>query len=49
MTLTLPTRSKKWTALRTLSEFDAEVKGKPIKLDQTFTNAFVQKANAKYK
>lgn len=37
------------TALRTLSEFDADVKGKPIKLDQTFTNAFVQKADAKYK
>lgn len=37
------------TALRTLSEFDAEVKGKQIKLDQTFTNTFVQKANAKYK
>jgi len=37
------------TALRTLSEFDAEVRGKQIKLDQTFTNTFVQKANAKYK
>lgn len=37
------------TALHTLEQFDPELKGKPIKLDTTFTNAFVQKANAKYK
>ena len=28
---------------------DFDFKGKQIKLDQTFTNTFVQKANAKYK
>ena len=27
----------------------AELKGKAIKLEETYTNAFVQKANAKYK
>ncbi|MNT20394.1 alkanesulfonate transporter substrate-binding subunit [compost metagenome] len=37
------------TALNTLQQFDAELKGKPIKLEETYTNAFVQKANAKYK
>lgn len=37
------------TALNTLQQFDPDLKGKPIKLDGTFTNSFVQKANAKYK
>ena len=37
------------TALGTLQQFDAELKGKSIKLEETYTNAFVQKANAKYK
>lgn len=37
------------TALATLQQFDPALKGKAIKLDQTFTNSFVQKANAKYK
>lgn len=37
------------TALATLQQFDTALKGKTIKLDQTFTNTFVQKANAKYK
>ena len=37
------------TALNTLQQFDAELKGKPIRLEETYTNAFVQKANAKYK
>jgi len=37
------------TALSTLQQFDAEIRGKNIKLDSTYTNAFVQKANAKYK
>ncbi|MGH8790417.1 MAG: ABC transporter substrate-binding protein [Cupriavidus necator] len=37
------------TAFNALGQFDAELKGKPIKLEETYTNAFVQKANAKYK
>lgn len=37
------------TALRTLQQFDPDLKGKTIKLENTFTNSFVQKANAKYK
>lgn len=37
------------TALNMLQQFDAELKGKSIKLEDTYTNAFVQKANAKYK
>ena len=37
------------TALNTLQQFDPELKGKAIKLENTFTNNFVQKANAKYK
>lgn len=37
------------TALNTLQQFDAEIRGKNIKLDTTYTNAFVQKANARYK
>ncbi|WP_265921617.1 ABC transporter substrate-binding protein [Cupriavidus nantongensis] len=37
------------TALNALGQFDAELKGKSIKLEETYTNAFVQKANAKYK
>ncbi len=37
------------TALNMLQQFDAELKGKTIKLEDTYTNAFVQKANAKYK
>jgi len=45
---TMPADGPK-TALSTLQQFDPELKGKAIKLDNTFTNAFVQKANAKYK
>ncbi|QYY30419.1 MULTISPECIES: ABC transporter substrate-binding protein [Cupriavidus] len=37
------------TALSMLQQFDAELKGKSVKLEDTYTNAFVQKANAKYK
>jgi len=37
------------TALNMLQQFDVELKGKTIKLEDTYTNAFVQKANAKYK
>ena len=37
------------TALNMLQQFDAELKGKSIRLEDTYTNAFVQKANAKYK
>ncbi|WER47113.1 ABC transporter substrate-binding protein [Cupriavidus sp. WKF15] len=37
------------TAQNMLQQFDPELKGKAIKLEETYTNAFVQKANAKYK
>lgn len=37
------------TALNMLQQFDTELKGKSVKLEDTYTNAFVQKANAKYK
>ena len=37
------------TAQNMLQQFDNELKGKTIKLEDTYTNAFVQKANAKYK
>ena len=37
------------TALRVIPDFNPEVKAKEIKLDLTYTNAFVKKANAKYK
>jgi NitT/TauT family transport system substrate-binding protein len=37
------------TAQNMLQQFDAELKGKTIRLEDTYTNAFVQKANAKYK
>jgi sulfonate transport system substrate-binding protein len=37
------------TALRVIPSFNPEVKAKEIKLDLTYTNEFVKKANAKYK
>ncbi|MBY4896208.1 ABC transporter substrate-binding protein [Cupriavidus sp. AU9028] len=37
------------TALNMLQQFDEGLKGKTIKLEATYTNAFVQKANARYK
>ncbi len=37
------------TALRVIPTFNPEVKANEIKLDLTYTNDFVQKANAKYK
>jgi len=37
------------TALRTLQQFDPELKGKQIDLNAIYTNSFAQKANAKYK
>ena len=35
--------------LKALATFDAQIKPAQIKLDQTYTNEFVKKANAKYK
>jgi NitT/TauT family transport system substrate-binding protein len=40
------TRDGPETALKVLAEFDAAVKGASINLDKTFTNAFVEKAQA---
>ncbi len=37
------------TALRVIPDFNPEVKAKEIKLELTYTNEFVKKANAKYK
>jgi len=37
------------TALRVIPSFNPEVKANEIKLDLTYTNEFVKKANAKYK
>ncbi|HYT15929.1 MAG TPA: ABC transporter substrate-binding protein [Burkholderiales bacterium] len=37
------------TALRVIPSFNPEVKAKEIRLDLTYTNEFVKKANAKYK
>ena len=37
------------TALRVIPSFNPEVKAKDIKLELTYTNEFVKKANAKYK
>ena len=37
------------TALRVIPSFNPEVKAKEIKLELTYTNEFVKKANAKYK
>jgi len=37
------------TALRVIPSFNPEVKASEIKLDLTYTNEFVKKANAKYK
>src|SRR5947207_2304500 len=37
------------TALKVVPTFNPEVKAKEIKLDLTYTNEFVKKANAKYK
>jgi NitT/TauT family transport system substrate-binding protein len=37
------------TALKVIPDFNPEVKAKEIKLDLTYTNEFVKKANAKYK
>src|SRR5213594_4419623 len=37
------------TALKVIPTFNPEVKAKEIKLELTYTNEFVKKANAKYK
>jgi NitT/TauT family transport system substrate-binding protein len=37
------------TALRVIPSFNPEVKANEIKLELTYTNEFVKKANAKYK
>jgi NitT/TauT family transport system substrate-binding protein len=37
------------TALKVIPTFNPEVKAKEIKLELTYTNEFVRKANAKYK
>jgi len=37
------------TALQVIPSFNPEVKANEIKLDLTYTNDFVKKANAKYK
>jgi NitT/TauT family transport system substrate-binding protein len=37
------------TALKVMPSFNPEIKASEIKLDLTYTNEFVKKANAKYK
>jgi NitT/TauT family transport system substrate-binding protein len=37
------------TALKVIPTFNPEVKANAIKLEMTYTNDFVKKANAKYK